>query len=271
MARIPKEKVHEVLDAAAARILKAGGPDGIVSRRDFRRLLFSLRGDEWRLINVLYRFMDHRDYRPGARITRADIEDSLDYIKTKLIDAYDLDNDGLSPDEIAQMSALGKYAVQLARALMDHSSPSVPTGAALKEKLEPLLEGLFLFGFGSEGDYPFEAFHQEASLDQLDQAAFARTLGLDLDDPEQAVARYVEDTSAFRRDFQAYHGDFREELGERAGQVAQLLAKNLRDRRIFILGLDDWQVYPRADHSWYWVGIAPDGSLAGLKSQVIWT
>jgi hypothetical protein len=271
MARIPKEKVHEVLDAAAARILKAGGPDGIVSRRDFRRLLFSLGGDEWRLVNLLYRFMDHRDYRPGARITRADIEDSLDYIKTKLIDAYDLDDDGLSPEEVAEMSALGKYAVQLARALMDQSSPRVATGLELKEKLEPLLEGLFLFGFGSEGDYPFEAFHREASLDKLHRDTFAQALELDLDDPEQAIQRYVEDTSAFQRDFQAYHRDFREDLGEPAAQVARLLEKNLRDRRIFILGLDDWRVYPRADHPWYWVGIAPDGSLAGLRSQVIWT
>jgi len=271
MAHIPREKVHEVLDAAAARILKAGGPDGIVSRRDFRRLLFSLRGDEWRLINVLYRFMDHRDYRPGARITRADIEDSLKYIKAKLIDAYDLDDDGLSPDEVANMSALGKYAVQLARALMEQSSPSLATGAELTEKLEPLLDGLFLFGFGSEGDYPFEAFHQRAALETLDQNAFAQAMELDPDDPEQAIERYLEDPSDFRHDFVAYHRDFRAALGDRAEEVAGLMTANLRDRRIFILGVDDWRVYPRADHPWYWVGIAPDGSLAGLRSQVIWT
>ena len=98
MARLSKQKVHAALEKAAANILSAAGDDAIVSRKDIRAKLLELEGVERMLTSIFYRFMDHRDHRPGARITKQDVADTLAYAKEKLIDAYDKNNNGLSQE-----------------------------------------------------------------------------------------------------------------------------------------------------------------------------
>lgn len=100
MSRLAKQKVHAALERAAHNILSAAGDDPIVSRKDIRHMLKELTGTERELTDILYRFIDHRDYKPGARITRTDIDDTLAYAKTTLVDAYDVNNNGLSEAEI---------------------------------------------------------------------------------------------------------------------------------------------------------------------------
>lgn len=78
MARLAKHKVHAALDKAAANILSAAGDDPFVSRKDIRQKLMELEGVEQQLTSVFYRFMDHRDYKPGARITKKHIVVGLD-------------------------------------------------------------------------------------------------------------------------------------------------------------------------------------------------
>jgi hypothetical protein len=77
MARLAKQKVHAALEKAAQNILEAAGDDPIVSRKDIREKLKELEGVEQQLTGIFYRFMDHRDYKPGARITKKDIDETF--------------------------------------------------------------------------------------------------------------------------------------------------------------------------------------------------
>jgi hypothetical protein len=66
---------------------------------------------------VFYRFVDHRDHRPGATVTADDVRRAAVYAKHTMVDAYDVNGNGLSKSEIAKMSLTGKLAVELTREL----------------------------------------------------------------------------------------------------------------------------------------------------------
>ncbi len=115
MPRLAKADVHAALIQAANHIKDASKPDGIASRADIKKTLGKLEGTERALVDMFYRFIDHRDAAPGARVTAKDIDKAIDYAKEKLINAYDLNNNGLSASEITEMSRTGQLATKLAR------------------------------------------------------------------------------------------------------------------------------------------------------------
>jgi hypothetical protein len=108
--------VNKVLEAAAKHIMDAKGNDPVVSRKDIKAKLDTLSGEEKALVDMFYRFTDHRDSKPGARITQKDVDATLAYAKRKLVERLDHSGDGaLSNDEIAGMSRIGKLAVAIAQ------------------------------------------------------------------------------------------------------------------------------------------------------------
>lgn len=117
MSRISKADVNNALDLAGRRIIDAGGADSRVSRADVQKALSTLEGTEKALVDVFFKFMDHRDHRAGATITATDVNRAVAYAKEKLIAKYDLNNNGLSKSEISQMSFTGQLAVELSQAL----------------------------------------------------------------------------------------------------------------------------------------------------------
>jgi len=117
MPRIAKSDVHAALQRAAQHIQDAAGPDGRVSRADIKAKLDTLKGTEKNLVDIFFRFIDHRDHVPGAQITKKDIDKAVEYSKEKLIDKYDVNNNGLSNSEISEMSRTGQLAVQLSKEL----------------------------------------------------------------------------------------------------------------------------------------------------------
>jgi hypothetical protein len=117
MTRIAKNDVHVALQKAADKIVEAGGADQRISRAEVAAKLKGLQGTEKALVDVFYRFIDHRDAKPGAKVTAADVRKAVEYAKEHIINKYDLDRNGLSTKEIAQMSRTGQLAVQLAREL----------------------------------------------------------------------------------------------------------------------------------------------------------
>jgi hypothetical protein len=117
MARIAKGDVNAALLRVAQHINSASGDDKITSRADMKAKLETLAGPEKQLADIFYRFMDHRDFKSGARITEKDVEKALAYAKDHMVDKYDINNNGLSKSEINEMSRTGQLAVQLAKEL----------------------------------------------------------------------------------------------------------------------------------------------------------
>jgi hypothetical protein len=132
MPNVSRKAIHTILDQAARTIIAAGGTDGRASRADITKKLKELTGPERELVDTFYRYVDHRDATPGASVTKSDVNKALAEAKQKLIDAYDLTNNGLSPDERAKMGKVGQLAAQLAEL---HRIPS----AAAKDALEVLV------------------------------------------------------------------------------------------------------------------------------------
>ncbi|MDI1437303.1 nuclease [Polyangium sorediatum] len=263
MTTLATSDVHAALGRAAEQLLQAAGPDGIVSRKDVRAKLLSLEGTERDLVDMLYRFIDRRDAARSARMTKSDIDAALVHIRTELVDRHDLDNNGLSEDEVARMSDLGKLAVALARTL---KAATAPTGEALAQKIGELAKGLFFDGYyGTEGGAPVASFHAAAKLDQLSPDAFRATLGL-TDRPEHEIRRFQPADPALQA-FIHVHWDMPEM--ESVEELVRFMKANLREITAAILGRDDPEF--GAEHPLYLVGLDAAGNLVGLKTAVIWT
>lgn len=133
MPRISKNDVNKALEHAGKRIVDAGGADKKVSRADIKKSLGTLEGTEKKLVDVFFKFIDHRDFKAGAQVTQKDVAKAIAYAKQHMVAKYDLNANGLSKPEIAKMSLTGKLAVELAKALKS---------AAVDPRPEPSNPGL---------------------------------------------------------------------------------------------------------------------------------
>ncbi|MEW5849356.1 MAG: hypothetical protein AB2A00_11105 [Myxococcota bacterium] len=129
MSRIAKSDVNRALDLAAKTIIRVGGEDGRISRSEVKNALATDRvpRNQAALVDIFFKFIDHRDFRAGAQVTAADVKRAVAYAKEHMIAKYDLNDNGLSKDEIAEMSLTGKRAVDLARTLKQSASGTVAT------------------------------------------------------------------------------------------------------------------------------------------------
>ncbi|MBL8950666.1 MAG: hypothetical protein JNK82_07815 [Myxococcaceae bacterium] len=124
--RISKADVYKALDKAAANIVKAAGSDGRVSRTEMTKALKGLKGTEKQLTDMFFKFIDKRDAKAGATVTKTDLNKAIAYARKELIADYDLNNNGLSDDEVAKMSKTGKLAVALAKEMKAAKAPKAP-------------------------------------------------------------------------------------------------------------------------------------------------
>lgn len=154
MSRIPRSDVYKALEVAAQNVRSAGGADGVTSRADMAKKLKELSGSERALTDMFFRFIDKRDAAPGVRVTEADLKKALAYAKSKLVDAYDLNRNGLSASEIARMSTTGKLAVAVAKQTGSQVPGEALDAAALKKAIAKASGPGLDFEYISEGDYP---------------------------------------------------------------------------------------------------------------------
>jgi hypothetical protein len=111
MPRISKSVAYEAFDYAAQRMKEAAGNDKITSRKDIKQMLSGTRGVERSFLGYFSAFVDHADYKKGARITAKDIDRRVQYSKDTLVKAYDKNNNGLSNAERARMSRTANLAL----------------------------------------------------------------------------------------------------------------------------------------------------------------
>ncbi len=119
MPRIAKADVNKALDTVARTLVKIGGEDGRVSRAEVKNALATDRvpRKQAALVDIFFKFVDNRDFREGAQVTQKDISRAVAYAKEHMVAKYDLNENGLSKEEIKGMSLTGKRAVDLAREL----------------------------------------------------------------------------------------------------------------------------------------------------------
>jgi hypothetical protein len=178
MPNVSRTSIAHVLDRAAQTITAAAGPDGRASRADLKKKLTELTGPEKALVDTFFRYMDHRDAKPGASVTKADIAKALADAKTKLVNAYDLDRNGLSADERAKMGKVGQLAAQIAEVFR---SPTHAAREAVKVLVSPkwtpdALPAVPVESLSSSARANFEARARRAASDDLYAPPIARKL-----------------------------------------------------------------------------------------------
>lgn len=178
MPNVSRASIAHVLDRAAKALTDAAGTDGRASRADVTKKLKELTGTEKTLVDTFFRSIDHRDATPGAVVTKSDITRALADAKTRLVNAYDLDRNGLSPDERAKMGRVGQLAAELAEAF---KSPAIAARNAVNVLVTPkwspsALPEAPIAELSSSAKKSFEARAKRASVNDLLEPPIARRL-----------------------------------------------------------------------------------------------
>ena len=267
MARLSKQKVHAAFDKAAAIILSAAGDDPVVSRKDIRDKLLELEGVEQQLVNIFYKLIDRQDSKPGARVTKADIDRTLAFAKEKMVDAYDVNNNGLSKDEIEQMSLTARLAVRYAQ-LLDQE-PAGDSSDAIFQGLTELGDGLYFPAWANEADAYLNPFRVDANLESLTPEAFSTALGLDASTPPEQIQFWHQGRSNYEWIFENYEAY--EALAELESFKAlhSYMEQHLTHLTHVLVGMDGTR--PSSEYPVYFVGLSPEGDILGFETITIWT
>jgi hypothetical protein len=111
MPRIAKSEVKAVLQETGDRLLKSSS-DPFVSRKDAKKAAAAAPTEkEAALTAVFYGFVDHRDFKAGARVTGADVSRAVAYAAEHMVDRLDTNGNGLR-------LAKGSTTVKLAAAII---------------------------------------------------------------------------------------------------------------------------------------------------------
>lgn len=267
MARLAKQKVHSAFDKAAQHILEAAGNDPIVSRQDIRTKLLSLEGIEQQFTSAFYRFIDHRDAKPGSRITKKDVHEALAYAKEKLVDTYDVNNNGLSAAEIAAMPLLARLAVRYSL-LQDLIQPE-RTSDALYDRLFELGNGLYFPAWANESDAYLSVFRKDANLTELTPQSFRAALGLDPSKPEESIQLWHQGRANYAWIFEQYEEYEQLAALESFKTLHAFMEAYLRQLTHIVVGSDGTR--SNSEYPVYFVGLSPQGDLLGVQSTTIWT
>jgi hypothetical protein len=262
MSRIAKSHVNAAFEWAAGQITEAGGRDGVTSRAEIRHKIGELTGPERDLVDFFYRFILRQGAGASERVTRTDIEAALAVARAQLVAAFDTDNNGLAADEVAAMPLLGRLAVKVAR----RRSRS---GEELAAHFEALAFSLVFDDYSTElHNERFLSFHAPVQLAELTAQTFRDALHLHGDGPQEAIARSDDAEQFFARLAEAHTP------GQTAQAVAlaQAMHSTLSDLRVYVVGQDVSAARGGSPiHPVYVVGLAPDGSIAGLRARVQWS
>jgi hypothetical protein len=280
MPRIAKADVDHALQLAANAIVEAGGADGRTSRAELKKLLPQLAPSQRNLVDIFFKFVDSRDFKAGAQVTAKDVKAAVAYAKEHLVAKYDLNDNGLSADEIKKMSLTGKRAVDLARALK--AAPQTALSVAELSKAVTVA--------AKDADYMSETDSTPAPI----SGRPATSAGVTIDNLKAALGSqlttlfaaggdsYALNDLAFEIHSAAESKSFMtglatprpddedaQKLSAKAfGALNTLLGDNLTDVRMVKVGPKDANGKLATDQGLYQyllVGKASDGQLAGLQ------
>jgi nuclease A inhibitor-like protein len=266
-AVVPRAVAEQGLTHVAQLLRDAAGKDGVLSRADASRLSKDLRAagrkTEAHAADLFFQFLDRRDNRSGARITRKDIDAGAAYAREHLLFNRDRDANGFEPAEIKKLSATAKALLATGQALAAGTIPGTePPGqkaAQFAKNLEKMADGLL---FMSETDAPYKAFSRPFGKDvPLTPENFLKAAGLPPGIPSSVRSfdeyfKYIQDPDT------GYPDDVRAQYKA----LEDAMRKGLTDLQI-IYPYDEKTVEAPV----YIVGRTPEGDLAGLESMRVWT
>lgn len=154
MSRIAHSVPMAAYDHVARILEQAGGKDGVISRADAEKLVDDLRkagkGTEAQAAENIFKFIDARDARPGARVTGYDLNLTRGYVQEKLLENRDLNRNGYSRAEIEKMSPTGRALVELGQ-ILEIEAVKGRTAHAVPEKGLEHVAGLLKAAAGKDG------------------------------------------------------------------------------------------------------------------------
>lgn len=270
MPRLSRELVYTALEKAAAHLYSTTAADQPAGRREIRSRIRTLEGAEKSLTEALYRFADQLAGQPAGGLTTQHIARALDWARRELVDAYDLDHNGLSEDEIERMSPAGRQAVAFARSLkLQAVSGNILSVEDLQHTLRDLGEGLYFPAWANESDAELQFFFREASLARLTEEQFADILELDPSLPAEEVSVFQQGLPQYAWIFDNYERDGDPAALSRFVRLHAVMRSYLRDLTHIVVGRDGSREDGR--YPVYFVGITQEGDLAGFTTFTIWT
>jgi hypothetical protein len=284
MSRIAKTDVNAALALAAQHITDAGGRDKITSRKDMEQKLTTLSGTEKALTDRFYRFIDHRDFKTNARVTAKDVERALAYAKEKLIEKYDVNQNGLSKAEVEKMSLTGQLAVKLAAELKGINAPLPSSSSALAGLVATAArDTTYISETDSAPAFIEASLPRGAAVDAASvYRAFAAQIaaGFDEQDGDLSAYTYGAQAPTLLKDIATRYSDptLDPSYGQSAKgfeRLAKVFADNLKDVVALKIGPKDSQSGALADsqgaYQYLVVGKAADGKLAGVMFESVET
>jgi hypothetical protein len=145
-----------------------------------------------------------------------------------------------------------------------------PTGQGAQRILSGLVKDQVFDQMGSEAEMPIVAIHGEGKHARTDEGAFRAAFNISdkpiqvKDDFTQADLQRFIHTNAIA--YAPGEGFVRSEAAEAAALATTAVLRSLKDPKVFVTGTER-----ESQRSTYIVGRAPDDTLVGIRTSVIWT
>jgi hypothetical protein len=166
------------------------------------------------------------------------------------------------------VAALAGKAYEVARNVIiaNRNQPKMTDGAEVAATLAEAAQRLSVDGqFGSEGGDDLRAFHAPANIENFSMAAMREAMGIGPNDEgDDQLHMYT------FQDFIMSTEETWPEYAEDVEKLAQLFEGNLENIQVFVRG-EEYSSRFGCEQPLYIVGVAKDGSVAGLESSVVWT
>jgi hypothetical protein len=259
----------------ATLLREAAKTDLISSRADADKFADKLqekgRGTEALAVRTFFSFIDHRDAAAGSRITDADITRAVDYAGKHLLENKDKDNNGYSKDEIANFSTSAKAFLVIGQmveaGILESAMPL--DGKGVQKALSKAVKGQEFDQMGSEGGAGLRAIHGGGSFTKVDEKAFRKAFDMPKRDIQVLEKFTSEDIRTFIENNARVYKDGKETVDPNKADAAfrtTALLRSLEDLKVIVTGKGD-----EGSLATYIVGLAPDKSMVGLQTAVVWT
>lgn len=273
--RVALETPERGLFHIATLVRQAAKADLITGRGDIngfvKQLLAEGRGTEALAVQTFFGFLDHRDARPGARITDADITQAIDYGRETLLAKKDRNHNGYSKEEVDEFSTSAKAFLLIGKMIEAGIIPSaLPIeGAALRRTLAEAVSGQQFDQMGSEGGQALRAVHRDGQFTGVNLKSFRKAFDM----PERPLQVFEGFKADDLRQFIEVNAMKYERGGARLDPTAAdrafattAILRSLKDLKVIVTGEGDQGLLAT-----YIVGLAPDKSMVGIQTGVVWT